>query len=86
MTVRKPNLASIIKDVEVEMKNREEAMERITKEAEELAEKEKAGKASKADLKRADDLREMAQDHIRWIADNKKTLKEFYRPAMVLAD
>jgi len=84
MTIRKQTKAEEIEDLKVEMKNRQESLERLVKEGFELGNKMMAGKATRKDHERASEILDVCRSHRKWINEHKKEISDFYRPAMVI--
>lgn len=84
MTIRKQTKAEEIEDLKIEMKNRQESLERLVKEGFELGDKMMAGNATKKDQKRAEEIKSLCDSHTAWINAHKKEISNFYRPAMVI--
>ena len=72
MTMRRTTEAERIENLKIEMENREESLERLV---------------NKFQLTGylTDDERELANEHVRWINSNKQTIKDFYKPAIIMA-
>lgn len=69
---QKPYNPSEIEEMKVEMFNREQSLERIVHKF------EVAGWLSQSD-------RELAHEHTVWINSHKDVIRNYYKPAMVLA-
>ena len=72
MTMRRANKAQEIEQMKVEMFNRGQSLERLV------------NKLEKVGL--SDDELELAREHTNWINAHKDVIREFYRPAMVIAE
>lgn len=72
MTMRKPSYIDHISDIKTEMENRQKSLEKLVKKL------ETSGWTNED--------RELAESHRKWIEENKTVLKNFYKPAMVIAE
>lgn len=73
MTMRRANEAQKIEAMKVEMFNREQSLERLVRKF------ELTGYLS-------DGERELATEHTKWINSHKDVIRNFYKPAMVIAE
>jgi DNA-binding protein H-NS len=84
--MRKTTLSEHIHTLENEMETRKIFLQAAIDEIEELQEEfSSANKLSAKDQKRLLDLTKRADEHKKWINAHKAEIKNYYKPAMVIA-
>lgn len=71
--------------LEREMETRKIFLAAAVDEATELKTKEEIGLATDKDQKRAGELKEIAEAHVKWINEHAKEIRNYYKPATVIA-
>lgn len=85
MTMRRATQAERIHMLEREMETRLIFLQAAVDELTELKEKDDVGLSTQKDQVRASELEVIMKNHRRWINSHKAEIKNFYKPAMVIA-